>query len=77
MVVVLVQNLGAVGFGAKSWCLWFWCKILVLVVLVQNLGACGFGGGAIETDGDLRALSLSTPICRQPARQKRGNTTCA
>ena len=52
-------------------------KLELLVVLVQKLGAGGFGGRAIETDGDLRALSLSTPICRQPARQKRGNTTCA
>ena len=48
----------------------------MLVLLVQNRDAGDFGGRAIETDGDLRALSLSTPICRQPARQKRGNTTC-
>ena len=31
---------------------------------------------AIENDGDLRALSLSTPIGLQTPRQKRGNTTC-
>ena len=40
----------------------------------RNVGA--FGGQAIETDGDLRALSLSTPIHLQPPRQKSSNTTC-
>ena len=40
----------------------------------KNVGA--FGGQAIETDGDLRALSLSTPIHLQPPRQKSSNTTC-
>ena len=43
----------------------------------RNVGAGAFGAGqAIETDGDLRALSLSTPIHLQPPRQKSSNTTC-